>query len=77
MSVKTFRNNCDDGIHAAAKKEYRKPLKTSVFGGFLTPWRKLRLRNLLYGKELAIFSAEPLETQPGFPEVPYIAKNLN
>ncbi|MDR2661535.1 MAG: hypothetical protein LBC31_00900, partial [Treponema sp.] len=49
----------------------REPLKTSVFGGFLTPWRKLHFCNLLYNKELAIFSKEPLETQPGFPEVPY------
>jgi hypothetical protein len=30
----------------------------------------LQLRNLLYIKELAIFSVEPLETQPGFSEVP-------
>jgi hypothetical protein len=50
--------------------DIREPLKTSVFGGFLTPWRKLQLRNLLYIKELAIFSVEPLETQPGFSEVP-------
>jgi hypothetical protein len=50
----------------------REPLKTSVFRGFLTPWRKLHLRNSLYNKELAIFSEEPLETRPGFPEVPYI-----
>jgi hypothetical protein len=32
------------------------------------------LRNSLYNKELAIFSEEPLETQPGFPEVPYIVR---
>jgi hypothetical protein len=30
------------------------------------------LRNSLYYKELAIFSEEPLETQPGFSEVPFM-----
>jgi hypothetical protein len=30
----------------------------------------LHLRNSLYNKKLAIFSKEPLKTQPGFPEVP-------
>jgi hypothetical protein len=51
---------------------YREPLKTSVFRGFLTLWRKLHLCNSLYNKELAIFSAASLETQPEFPEMPYI-----
>jgi hypothetical protein len=49
---------------------YKKTSKTSVFRGFLNLWRKLCLRNSLYIKELTIFSGEPLETQPGFPEVP-------
>jgi phosphoserine aminotransferase len=31
----------------------------------------LQLRNSLCNEELAIFFKEPLETQPGFPEVPY------
>jgi hypothetical protein len=43
----------------SALTSYREPLNTSVFGGFLTPWRKLHLRNFLYIKELAIFSVEP------------------
>jgi hypothetical protein len=51
----------------------REPLKTSVFRGFLTPWRKSLYRTSLYYHELAIFSEEPLEAQPGFSEVPYIA----
>jgi hypothetical protein len=35
-------------------------------------WRKSLYRNSLYYNELAIFSEEPLEAQPGLPEVPYI-----
>ncbi|MDR1239418.1 MAG: hypothetical protein LBK27_04825 [Treponema sp.] len=54
----------------------KEPLKTSVFRGFLTLWRKLHLHNSLYSKELAIFSKEPLKTQPGFPEVPLNPKQL-
>jgi beta-N-acetylhexosaminidase len=50
---------------------YREPLKTSVFRGFLTLWRKSPCRNSLNYKELSIFSEEPPEAQPGFPEVPY------
>jgi hypothetical protein len=40
----------------------REPLKTSVFRGFLTLWRKLFLCNHLYINKLAIFSEEPLKT---------------
>jgi hypothetical protein len=53
--------------------ELRKPLKTSVFRGFLTPRRKSLCRNSLYYNELAIFSKEFLEAQPGFPEIPFSA----
>jgi hypothetical protein len=50
---------------------FRELLKTSVFRSFPILWRKSHLRNSLYYKELAIFSEEPLETQPGFSEVPF------
>jgi hypothetical protein len=55
---------------AGLRQITREPLKTSVFRGFLTLWRKLHLRNFLYIKELAIFSEESLKTQPGFLEIP-------
>jgi hypothetical protein len=49
----------------------RNPYILQVLGASY-PWGKLRLRNSLYIKDFAIFSEEPLETQPGFSEVPYI-----
>jgi hypothetical protein len=53
-----------------AGKIYRELLKTEVFRSFLAPGRKSPFRNYLYYNELAIFSEEPLGTQPGFPEIP-------
>jgi hypothetical protein len=44
----------------------RKPLRTSVFSGFLSLWGKLPLRNSLLNKELAIFLGTERNCHGGF-----------
>jgi hypothetical protein len=46
------------------------PLKTSVFRGFLTLWRKSFYSNCLYYNKLAIFSETLWEPNRGFQRFP-------